>query len=70
MVVAAEIGYLTDFSVTMMGYVSDAQLRPLYKAFQTNHDLDALADAVADLTKTSDGSIDKVTEFWEEWYGP
>lgn len=70
MVVAAEIEYLTDFNVTIAGYVSEAQLGPLYETFQNNHDLDALVDAVADLTKTSDGFINSVTEFWEEHYGP
>lgn len=70
MVVAAEIEYLTDYNVTMMGYATDAQLRPLYETFQANHDLSALVDAIADLVKASERFTDDVTEFWEEWYGP
>lgn len=70
MVVAAEIEYLSDFSVTMMGYATDSQLRPIYEAFQADHDLDALVAQISDLVKGKQSFIDDVTEFWEEWYGP
>jgi len=70
MVVAAEIEYLSDFSVTMMGYATDSQLRPIYEAFQADHDLDALVAQISDLVKGKQSFIDDVTEIWEEWYGP
>lgn len=72
MIVAAEVEYASDWEVTLTGYATDAELRPLYSAFQLNHDLDALVAGLVGLLETDpgyQGFVDKITEYWNTRYG-
>lgn len=72
MIVGAEVEYAGNWDVTLTGYATDSQLRPLYEAFQQNHDLDALVAGLVDLVEAYsgyEGFVSEITLYWNTYYG-